>query len=408
MRVLLLSLYFKPDPSANSVIMTELVEELIDLGFEVTIVTTFPHYDINQIWDEYRGKWVQKEEQGKLRIYRTYLYVPQKKSSFLGRILNYISFNVMSTIVGLFAGKYDIILAPSPPLTIGLSAYLLSRLRRVPYIYNVQDIYPDVAIHLGVLTNQRAIRFFQGLEKFVYRHAIAVTVLSDGFCRNLLAKGVPANKIKIIPNFIDTEFMRPGPKENSFAYQHSLQDKVVVMYAGNVGLSQGLETLLEAAGHLLKLSDLRILIVGNGAAKADLVEKAKQMALTNVTFLPFQPRADLPEMYAAADISLVVLRAGIGADSVPSKAYTIMASGRPLIAAIDADSETTKLIDDARCGQWVPPEEPETLAKAIRALYENKTKRIQFSQNGRRFVEAHYTRQSVAKQYANLLEQLTK
>ncbi|HMR68086.1 MAG TPA: glycosyltransferase family 4 protein [Anaerolineae bacterium] len=408
MKILLLSLYFTPDPAANSVIMTELAEELTQLGHQVTVIAAFPHYDTNQIWPTYRGQLVQKDEHQGIRVYRTYLYVPANKTNLLGRVLNYLSFNALSTLIGALAGQVDVILAPSPPLTIGLSAYLLSRLRRAPYIYNVQDIYPDVAIRLGVLTNPKVIRFFQALERFVYRHATAVSVLSEGFRQNLLGKGVPAEKVAIIPNFIDTTFMQPGPKDNAFARQHGLQDKVVVMYAGNVGLSQGLETLLQAAHHLQTLPDLRFLIVGNGAAKADLQAQAARLGLSNVIFLPFQPREQLPAMYATADISLVVLKQGIGAESVPSKAYTILASGRPLIAAIDAGSETQRLIEAAGCGLWTPPEQIGALAEAICSLYHQPGLRDQLGRNGRAYVESYYTRQAVGRQYAALLESLVK
>lgn len=406
MNILLLSLYFTPDPAANSVIMTELAEELAELGHQVTVVCAFPHYDTNRVWDEYRGKLVQKDRHGSIRVYRVYLYVPADKTNLPGRALNYLSFNVLSTLVGALAGPYDVILAPSPPLTIGLGAYLISRLWRAPYVYNVQDIYPDVAVRLGVLTNPRAIRLFRRLEDFVYRKAAAVTVLSDGFRRNLLAKGAPEARIQVIPNFIDTQFMRPLPRDNAFSRQHGLSDKFVVLYAGNVGLSQGLETLLEAAGELRDLPEVRVLVVGNGAARESLVTRAEQMGLANVLFLPFQPRAGLPEMYASADVSLVLLRKGIGAESVPSKAYTILASGRPLLAAIDEDSETKDLIGAANCGLWLPPEEPAALARAIRRLCGDPALRDRMGRNGRRHVETYYTRQAVARQYAALLERL--
>jgi colanic acid biosynthesis glycosyl transferase WcaI len=386
--------------------MTELAEELSALGHDVTVVTAFPHYKGNAIDEQYRGKLIQRERQEGIEVIRTYLYVPQRKERILGRLLNYLSFNVLSTLVGLLADPYDIILAPSPPLTIGLSAYVLSRLRRVPYIYNVQDIYPDVAIRLGVLTNPRLIRFFRRMENFVYAKAAAVSVLSEGFGRNLLNKGLPGTKIYVIPNFVDVDFVRPLPKDNAFARRHSLHNKFVVMYAGNVGLSQGLETLLEAAQQFQDLADLCLLIVGNGAAKVELEMQARKTKSQNVIFLPFQPREDVPEMYASADVSLVILRRGIGAESVPSKAYTIMASGRAMVAAVDKEADTRKLVGTANCGLCVEPENPSALARAIRALYADPIHRAQLGRNGRNHVETHYTPQAVAQQYDALLERI--
>lgn len=408
MRILLLTLYFAPDPAANSVIMTELADELVALGHDVTVVTAFPHYDTNRIWDEYRGRLVQHERRGPIDIYRHYLYVPRDKTRLSGRLVNYLTFNLLSTVTGLLQRGIDIVLAPSPPLTIGLSAYVISRLRGIPYVYNVQDIYPDIAVRLGVLTNRRAIRFFRRMEDFVYRHAAAVTVLSDGFRHNLRAKHVPDAKIHVIPNFIDVDFVSPGARDNDFAAAHDLTDKFVVLYAGNVGLSQGLEVVLDAAALLSDVPDVRFLIVGNGAARDDLVAGAAARGLVNVTFLPFQPRAIVPKMYASADIALVTLRRDIGSESVPSKAYTIMASGRPLLAAVSHDAETRELVELAQCGLWVEAEQPQALADAVRALHADPAWRAQLGHNGRRHVELHHTPLSVAQQYSDLLVQLVQ
>jgi colanic acid biosynthesis glycosyl transferase WcaI len=405
-RILLLSLYFAPDIAANAVIMTGLAEELEALGHQVTVVTAFPHYARNVIDARYRGHLVQQDKHKGMRVIRVYLYASPEKQRFLVRLLNYVSFNVLSTLAGIWAGSQDIILAPSPPLTIGLSAWLISRLKGIGYIYNVQDIYPDIAIRLGVLTLPVLIRFSYWMEKFVYSKAAAVTVLSECFRQNLLAKGVPAEKLTVIPNFVDEDFIRPLPKDNVFSRRHNLHNRFVVMYAGNIGLSQGLETLLQAARILQDLANLQILIVGNGSAKQSLEIQAQAMGLTNVEFLPFQPCEALPEMYATADVSLVLLKRGIGAESVPSKAYTILASGRPLIAAVDEQTETWQLVVESHCGIAVLPQEAQTLADAIRQLYHAPVARVEMGQRGRAYVSAHYTPQAVAAQYDALLKRV--
>lgn len=399
MRILLLTLYFTPDIGANAVVMTELAEALAELGHDVRVVTAFPHYARNQIEPEFRGRLFQRAGHKGIRVTRSYLYVSSDKQRVLARLFSYLSFNVLSVVAGLSAGRCDVILAPSPPLTIGLSAWAISRLTRAPFIYNVQDIYPDVAIRLGVLTNPRLIRLFQRLERFVYRKAKAVSVLSEGFRSNLLAKGVPPEKLHVIPNFIGVDFVRPLPKDNSFSRKHGLGDRFVAMYAGNVGLSQGLETLLDAARLLADLPELCILIVGNGAAKPGLEERARELGLSNTCFLPFQPREDVPEMYAAADVGLVVLKHGIATDSVPSKAYTILASGRPIVAAVDRECETQRLLEGAACGVAVPPEDPQALANALRRLYHDRSAGQAMGDSGRRHVEEHCTPQAIARQY---------
>lgn len=404
MRILFLTLYFAPDRAANAVLMTGLAQELAGLGHEVTVVCAVPHYDSNRIWPDYRGKVWSRARHGEIDVFRTYLYVPRSKSGFRGRLLNYASFNILSTILGALRRGHDMVFAPSPPLTIGLSAYLIGRLRNIPYVYNVQDIYPDIAVRLGALRNQRAIRLFRRLEQFVYAHATAVSVLSEGFRQNLMRKGVPEDKIAVIPNFVDVDFMRPLPKEESaFAVEHGLLEKFVVEYAGNVGLSQGLEVVIKAARELQAHPEIQFLIVGDGAAKDELRERARSAGVSNLSFLPFQPHSKLPQLYAAADLSLVTLRANIGSESVPSKTYTIMASSRPVLASVSEETETKHLVERAQCGLWVPPQDPHKLAGAVLRLYHDGELRERLGSNGREYVEIHHTPGVIARRYSTLL-----
>ena len=392
--------------AANAVIMTDLAEELAKLGHHLTVVTSMPHYDRNRIWPEYRGKLHIREAFNDLDVRRVYLRVPRRKGSLLGRLLNYATFNGLSVIVGALAGRYDVVLTPSPPLTNGGAAFLLSRLRGVPYVYNVQDIYPDVAIRLGLLTNSRGIAFFQAMERFVYNKAAAVSVVSEGFRRNLLSKSVPPQKIKVIPNFIDTDFVRPLPRHNRFSAEQGLNGKFVILFAGNIGFSQGLEMVLKAAAKLRNQKDMLFLVVGNGAAKPRLMQYAQELGLENVRFLPFQPHKVIPNIYASSDVCLVPLRKGFTAESMPSKVYTITAAGRPLIASVDKNSDIHHFLKEANCGLWVEPEEPEALAEAIRTLYAHPALRQRLGINGREHVVKHYTRQAVARQYHELLTTL--
>ena len=403
MRILLLSTYFQPDIASTGVLMTQLVEELAQLGHQITVITSMPHYHTNRIWDEYRGKLVQHDRYGLIDVYRLYLYVPPHRGCFLGRMLNYASFNVFSALVGILVGRHDVVLAPSPPLTNGLSADVISRFHRIPFVYNVQDIWPGAVVRAGVMANPRAIAFFRRLERYVYQRATALVVISEGFRLNLLAKGVPSEKIRVIPNFFDTDFVRPLSRHNGFSSTHRLDDKFVVLFAGNMGYSQGLEIVLDAARQLAYLKDILFLIVGNGVAKAGLETYARRLGLQNVRFLPFQPYEALPKMYASSDVCLVPLRRGFTNESVPCKVFTIMASGRPMIASVDEGSDTWKLVKEAQCGLCVEPEDPQALADAILALYADPSLRERLGRNGRQHVVQHYTRQVVAQQYHELL-----
>ena len=408
MRILLLTHYFAPDVTTNCDIMTGLAEQWVAWGHAVTVVTSVPHYATGRVPPEFRGRLVLREVRGGLSVHRTYVYVPRERGSLLQRVWSYLTFNVLSTLVAAAVGGYDVIVAPSPPLTIGLSAYLLSRLRRVPYVYNVHDVYPDIAVRLGVLKNPRLVRLFRWMEKLVYAKAAAVSVVSAGIQANLLSKGVPAGKVRVIPNFADADRVRPLPRDNDFARREGLSGRFVVMYAGNLGNSQPVEVVLEAARLLAGEDEIRFVIVGNPGRIEGLRAQAAARGLGNVHWLPFQPVARVPEMYAAADVHLVVLRREIGFESAPSKAYTIMAAGRPMIASVARTADTADLVTAAECGVWAPPEDPAALAEAVRRLKADPALRERMGGNARRAVEARFTRQIVAAQYVELLAPLVK
>jgi len=406
MYILVLTTYFKPDITANGILLTQLAKQWHKMGHEVTVVTSMPHYSTNRIWDEYRGKLWTRENMDGLDVHRVYLYVPQSKTSLLGRLFNYASFNLLSTAVAITRKKPDVIFVPSPPLTNGISGWLISKRFQSPFIYNVQDIYPDIAIRLGVLKNPRLISLFQRMERFVYRKAKVVSVISEGFRRNLLAKGVPDEKIAVIPNFVDTEFIKPFPRRNDFSRSQNLDDRFVVLFAGNVGLSQDLGTVLAAAEQLVSHPDILFLIVGNGTAKPALEQQVKQKELTNVRFLPFQPHEVVYEMYASADVALAPLKIGITQESVPSKVFSIMAAARPLVASVDEGSDTWDLVHEANCGICVEPENPQALTDAILQLYDDRSLAAEMGSQGRLYVEKHFTKEYVAEQYSQLFRRL--
>ena len=408
MRILFLTMYYQPDSAATGILMAELAEELALHGHDVRVITSMPHYSTNAIWPEYRGKWWKRERQGAILVHRVWSYVPVHKDKLLPRFFSYLSFTLLSALAGLLMPRPDVIVtpSPSPPLTNGISAYLLGRLRGVPFISNIQDIYPDVAIRMGVMKNPAVIAGYKKLERFVYAHSRAITVISEGFRSNLTAKGVPADKISVIPNFIDAAFVTPHPRRNAFSAEQGWDDKFIVLFAGNVGMSQGLDTVLEAAGLLREMSGLLFAIVGNGASKPALIAQAEKMGLSNVQFLPYQDYEHVPAMYSSADIGLIPLRRGFSNDSVPSKLFTIMGVARPVIASVDAYSETAEIITQAKCGVCIEPEDPQALAAAILAVFEDKARAEEMGRRGRQYAETHYTRTSVARQYEAIFARL--
>lgn len=400
MRVLLVTLHFAPDSVSNAVVATELAEELSRHGHRVTVVCALPFHKAHRIEPGFGSHFLNVDRHGDIKVIRTWLYLRADKGDLGGRLASYASFTAISLIAGLITGRHDVIITPSPPLSLGIVGWLLAALWGGRFIYNVQDIYPDAAVKLGLIKNRFVIRFFSWLERFVYARAAAITVLSDGFRRNLAAKGVPLSKIEVIPNAVDVDFIRPLQRDNAFAASQRLVGRFVALYAGNVGLAQGVETVIDAAKHL---SDPRVLImiVGSGAGLQACVRRAE--GLSNVRFLPSQPRASVPDLYASSDVGIVILRGGMGETSVPSKVYTVMAAGKAVLASIDKSSEVWDLVERVGCGLCVPPDDPRALVEAIERLSSDREGTAAMGARGRRYVVANHDRSSFGNKYDELL-----
>ena len=399
MRILLLTTYFRPDVASTGVIMSTLADEFVAKGHQVTVLTSVPHYDVDRAWEEYSGKLIYKERYESMQIYRISTHAASNKASVFQRLLNYASFSVLSLYQGALLPRHDVILVPSPPLSNGVIAAFLCFLRGTPFVYNVQDIWPDVAVRAGVLKNRAIIQLLKRMESFVYKRAAAITVISEGFKRNLQQKGVPDKKISVIPNFIDIDFVTPQPKDNYFSQKFKLANKFVVLFAGNMGFSQGLETVIDAATLLKDFPEIQFLMVGNGAGRSKAETYLRSLALENVRFLPFQPHEDLPSMYGAADICLIPLRRGFTNDSVPCKLFTIMAAGKPAVAAVDLGSDTWQLLERARCGLSVESESPQLIAETILYYFRNPLAASDAGKNARRFVESEFDPAVLAESY---------
>jgi colanic acid biosynthesis glycosyl transferase WcaI len=405
MRIMILHMRFHPDLTGTGPLVSDLASDLVESGNEVTVISSMPHYGRHEIPPEYRGKLLHRSRFKGVDLWRTFVYVP-KSPNGVQRALNYLSYTIMSIVAGLMAKKPDVILCVNPPITVGFSGWLLSLARRAPLIFNVQDVWPDCLVIIDQLRSPLLIRIFKHLEKFIYRVSSRVTVLSEGMKENLMEKGVPAEKAVVIPNWSDVETIRPVERENSFRATHGLNGEFVVMFAGNLGFIAMLDQVLEAAKLLEDDPHIQFLIVGEGNAKAGLVSRAGELGLQNVRFLPTQPKEVLPEMLGAADLSLVTLNRRLGQLNVPSKTYSIMASARPVLASVPENSEIARLVKVAGCGEGVPPEDPQSLAQAIRRLADQQEKLRVYGANGRRYVEEYLTRRRLTAQYHNLLHQV--
>ncbi|MHB8624649.1 MAG: glycosyltransferase family 4 protein [Aggregatilineales bacterium] len=413
-RILILTLVFSPDGVSTATIVSELAEELQSKGHELSVITTVPHYNVEPearaqqpLRRRWRGLFYRSAYYG-IPVWHTTIARRGQKSG--GRMLGYLIFNILSLIIGLFgAGRQDVILVVSPPLTSGVVGWLLAVLKRAVLIYNVQELYPDTFIKVNTLRADAPItRALFWVERFVYRHAKVLTVICESFRQAILVKGTPAAKIRLIPNFVDTSSIQPGPKSNALAETLGLAERYVVLYAGNIGMTQSFDTLLEAAQCLQDIPDIRFLIVGDGVRRQYVAEQIKQRALANVVLLPYQPRSRVPDIYATADLGLVPLMTGTAQTTLPSKLYTIMASGRPVLVAVDAESDIVETVETAQCGLWVPPDNADALELGIRQAFGQQDAFRVFGENGRRHVDSHFSRAAVGEQYDLLIHQVAE
>ncbi|MEH2291381.1 WcaI family glycosyltransferase [Nostoc sp.] len=402
MRILIYSYNYYPEPIGIAPLMTELAEGLVKRGHEVRVVTAMPNYPERQIYQEYRGKWYVNEYKNGVQIQRSYVWI-RPQPNLLDRVLLDASFVVTSFVPALMGWRPDVILSTSPSLPSCVPVALLGWLRACPVILNLQDILPEAAVHVGLLKNKLLVQLFTLLEKFAYRTATKISVIADGFVDNLRAKGVKADKIVQIPNWVDVNFIRPLPKENNpFRTAHNLNGKFVVLYSGNIALTQGLESVVKAASALRHIPNIVFVVVGEAKGLQRLQQECLDCGADNVLLLPFQPRKDLPQMLAAADIGLVVQKKNVVSFNMPSKIQVLLASGGALVASVPDNGTAARAIRQSGGGVIVPPEDPQALAMAILDLYQNPEKVKTLGYKSRQYAVEQYAFEQALNQYESL------
>ncbi|MBF2086461.1 WcaI family glycosyltransferase [Thermoleptolyngbya sp. C42_A2020_037] len=406
MKILIYSYNYFPEPIGIAPLMTELAEGLAQRGHQVRVVTGMPNYPQRRIYPGYRGRLYQTRVENGVRVQRCYVWI-RPRPGLLGRVLLDGSFVITSVVQALSGFRPDVILLTTPPLPVSVPAALLGKIYRCPVVLNVQDILPEAAVRLGIVKNRLAIRAFEALERFAYRTATAIAVIADGFAQNLVNKGVPPKKLTCIPNWVDVNFIRPiPPDENRFRQQYGLQEKFIVLYAGNIALTQGMETVVEAASLLRDLPDLIVAIVGEREACQQLQDYARQCHADNVQFFDFQPREHLPHLMAAANVGLVVQRKNVVSFNMPSKFQLLLASGCPVVASAPMEGELAKLVLHSQAGTVVQPEQPEQLAEALRSVYHDAPQRAAWAHQGRQYALQHYRFEQAIAAYEQLFHSL--
>ena len=360
MKLLFFNRSFHPDVEATGQLLSELCQDL-SATHDVTVVAGRA-YNMQRF-----GSWlpVKREHWGRVEILRA--YNPRlDKRVFAARVLNLLSYFCFSFVAGWFAKRPDIVIVETDPPVLGLVALFFARLYRAKFVFYLQDLYPDIGIVLGKLKNPLLIRVLEMSTRRILKGADHVVVLGDDMRTRVLAKGyLHPDQVQVIPNWVDATQIRPHEGANPFRHQHELNGRFVAMFSGNLGLSQRLEQVIDIAAEFAADDRVRFVFIGDGAARAGLMERARSYNLTNTLFLPYQPKESLSASLSAADIHLVPLQRGVAGLIVPSKVYGILAVGRPFISAIDEGSHPAQIIREHRCGFRIAPDSPAELKQAI-------------------------------------------
>jgi glycosyltransferase involved in cell wall biosynthesis len=391
MRILVLSHYFWPEPIPKPL---ELAEALRDQGHSVHAVTGFPNYPDGRLYDGYALRPWRRDSVHGIPLVRTYMY-PSHGTSLAGRVLNYASFMVTSIAGAWLGGRFDVMYVWHPPLSIGVSAAAISWLRRRPFVYDVQDIWPESAVATGFLRPGRVVDWMSRLETFVYRRAARILVVTEGARDNLMRKGVPPGKVIVAPHWYDDEDLRrvSDDARERVRARHAWQDRFVIAFAGNMGVLQGLDTVVEACRQLPTDRRIVVAMIGDGVELPRLKELAKARGVEDrIEFVPRQPAAEIARYYAASDALLVHLRASpLAPLIVPSKTVAYLAAAKPIImAGVGAAAD---IVVRAGAGLVVPPDDAAALAAVMmHAASLPAAERIAMGHRGRSYFESHFTR----------------
>ncbi|MBI2881122.1 MAG: glycosyltransferase family 4 protein [Candidatus Tectomicrobia bacterium] len=377
---------FYPDTAATGQLLTELCEGLVgDFGCRVSVVAGVP---LLPSTDDGTGPpargLLRREWHRQIEILRA-SGTRFSKKRFIGRFSNYVTYFLSACYAGLRLDRPDVVVALTDPPIIGLAAYLASRRFGVPFVMSYRDIFPEVARLLEDFQSKMVEGVLQQVNRFLVRKADRSVALGETMRRRLIeGKGADGSKVVIIPDWADCSEIVPRPKRNPFSVAHGLSDRFVVLHSGNIGLSQGLESVVRSAVHLREFPDIQMVFVGEGVKKAELVELARTLDLRNVRFLPYQPKEGLTDSFGSADVFVVSLKPGMAGYIVPSKLYGILAAGRPYVAVVEPESEVAAITRKYDCGLLAESGDPRVLAGQILRIYRDRALAARLGDNARR------------------------
>ena len=405
MRILFLTQYYFPETGAPQARLSDWAQRLRKCGHITTVLTALPNYPHGEVFEGYKGRFVMDEQIDNVRVIRSWIYATTSKG-FVRRLLNYFSFVLSSLLVGVgTVARQDIVVVESPPLFLGLSGWLISRLRGAKLVFNVSDLWPRSAVEMGIVRSRLLINLASRLEEFIYRHSHAMTGQTVGIVQDIRSR-FPQKQVALMTNGVDPEaFVEASRLTEATAairQEFGFGRQFVVGYAGLHGLAQGLETVVEAARIVSVHQDIAFAFFGDGPDKKELQRLVDRLGVKNVRFFPTQPRVRMPQIIASFDVSLIPLRRlNVFKGALPSKMFEAMAAAVPLILSIDGEAHA--LMDLAGAGLYAEPENPQALAAAVLQLYVDPVTRQRLGQNGRQYVMKYFDRKEIAKKFEQFL-----
>jgi colanic acid biosynthesis glycosyl transferase WcaI len=404
MRILFVTHYFPPEVNAPANRTYEHCRRWVQDGYDVTVITGVPNHPRGEIFEGYRNRLIQEEKVDGIRVIRTWMYLAPN-SGFLKRVANYLLFALTSVIASFRVGRPDLVIATSPQFFVGVAGAIISKLKRRPFVLEIRDLWPKSIVELGQLDEGPILSALEALEVWLYRSASGIVVNTRTFHDHITARGVASRNIELVYNGIDPALFRPQPKNVELLKQHGLSEHFTVGYVGTLGLAHGLTLLIDVAERLEMRSELRFIMIGDGADRETLEADIARRGLDNVRLLGLQPRESMPDWIASIDLLVVMLRdLPVFETVIPSKIFEFLAQERPVILA--AKGEIRRMMQEARGALVIDPESQNQLISAIEEVLDHPDEARERAISGRLWVEDGFIRDDLARKMARFLERV--
>lgn len=408
MKLLILTQYFPPEIGAPQNRLYELALRLQKKGVEVSVLTAMPNYPQMKIHQNYKGKCYCKETLNELKIHRAWIYVSQSKS-IISRLLNYFSFVISAFFIGAFKlKKQDVLMVESPPLFLGITAYLLAKLKGAKLLFNVSDLWPESAEKLGIISNNFLLSIATKLEEFCYKKSSLISGQTQGIVNNISTR-FPNKNVYWLKNGVDINFYDVNKEIEKEAWKNEnnySNEDFILFYGGIIGHAQGLEVILNAAKKLEEYKNIKFVLLGNGPEKEKLIKLRDELKLTNLRFFDAVPKSEMQRIIMSTNATIIPLkRLDLFKGAIPSKIFENLALKKPIILGVEGEAEEL-FIKQGKCGVSFIPEDSEDLAKQILKLYNDRNLVVELGENGLKYVSENFNRDKIAEEFYNQISNL--